>query len=60
MLSYTCKKYIVIVLFIYLNWVQMKVVYAEQKISEELYALSRGPHYMARVFSRCFIHDFFF
>jgi len=60
MLSYTCKKYIAIVLFIYLNWVQMKVVYAEQKISEELYALSQGPHYMARVFSRCFIHDFLF
>jgi len=38
----------------------MKVVYAEQKISEELYALSQGPHYMARVFSRCFIHDFLF
>ena len=60
MLSYTCKKYIVIALFIYLNWVQMKVVYAEQKSSEELYALSQGPHYMARVFSRCFIHDFLF
>lgn len=38
----------------------MKVVYAKQKISDELYALSQGPHYMARVFSRCFIHDFLF
>jgi len=40
--------------------VQIKVFYIERKISEELYALSQGHHDMARVFSRCFIHEFFF
>jgi hypothetical protein len=40
--------------------VHTKVLYEEQKISEELFDLSRGPHYVARVFNRCVIHDFFF
>jgi hypothetical protein len=40
--------------------VQAKVLYEEQKISEELYNLSQDPHYVARVFNRCVIHDFFF
>ena len=38
----------------------MKVAYAERKISDELYALSQGPHYLARVLNRCFIRDFLF
>jgi hypothetical protein len=38
---------------------QAKELFEERKISEELYDLSQGPHYVAPVFNRCVIHDFF-
>ncbi|KAG2549223.1 hypothetical protein PVAP13_9KG167826 [Panicum virgatum] len=46
----------------FVGWFERKekVAYAERKISDELYALSQGPHYLARVFNRCFIRDFLF
>jgi hypothetical protein len=38
---------------------QTKELFEEGKISEELYDLSKGPHYVAQVFNRCVIHGFF-
>jgi hypothetical protein len=59
---YLTKKYCTCPLFKYFisffSWAQANVLYEEQKISEELYDFSQGPHYVARVFSRCLIHVF--
>jgi hypothetical protein len=39
---------------------QAKELFEERKITVELYDLSQGPRYVARVFNRCVIHEFFF